>query len=426
MTRLTRTIRHAVMAGTFFVLAIGVDANRAWGQEPSPGHASLRVMNARALPAELAVQRVSLGEADDYKPCIVRLDNGELLVVAFHHYMVTSDSQDRVREDMILFRSHDGGRTWSASETLPILGREPYFSLTRQGTLFVTVHLLDNDVRNQLGYVHSFLHRSVDRGKSWETVKLAAEEVPDSPAQPPSWVHTSRNVLELADGTLIFGVSERGVGDYLWRSGDGGKSWDRTTRATFEGVDPTKLWWPFMAETLFWQARNGDLLGIFRVDQKLFPAIPGTKPPQSEVDQFERLMVFRSRDGGKSWNVDRPLGSYYGEMYPALLRLADGRLLLTFTVRAMRPPLGVHAVLGKELADGFEFDFDHDRIVIDEKTPTKQVSGGGFGPTVQLDDGTLVTAYSYRDASGKTQLEVARWRLPAKDSAREQTPTAGD
>ena len=103
-------------------------------------------------------------------------------------------------------------------------------------------------------------------------------------------------------------------------------------------------------------------------------------------------------------------------MYQAFLRLADGRLLLTFTVRALRPPLGVHAVLGKELPDGFQFDFDHDRIVIDQKTPVGKPSGGGFGPTVQLEDGTLVTSYSYPAAGGQTRLEVARWRLPTPGS----------
>ena len=91
----------------------------------------------------------------------------------------------------------------------------------------------------------------------------------------------------------------------------------------------------------------------------------------------------------------------------------DGRLVLQrATVRALRPPLGVHAVLGKEVPDGFRFDFEHDRLVIDQKTPVGNPSGGGFGPTVQLDDGTLVTSYSWRTADDQIQLEVARWRLP--------------
>ena len=193
---------------------------------------------------------------------------------------------------------------------------------------------------------------------------------------------------------------------------DGGKTWDRSLRCLFdENADPKKLWWPFTAETVFWQARNGDVLGIFRVDPKLVPPLPGSENPESKTDQSERLIVFRSRDGGEHWTLDKPLGSYYGEMYPAILRMSDGRLLLTFTVRAERTPLGVHAVLGQETEDGFEFDFQNDRIVIDAKTPAGLSSGGGFGSTVQLADGSLVTAYSYRGEDDATHLEVARWRL---------------
>jgi hypothetical protein len=50
--------------------------------------------------------------------------------------------------------------------------------------------------------------------------------------------------------------------------------------------------------------------------------------------------------------------------------------------------------------------------VIDRATPVGAISGGGFGNTVQLQDGSLMTAYSYRDARGLTHLETARYRLP--------------
>jgi hypothetical protein len=72
----------------------------------------------------------------------------------------------------------------------------------------------------------------------------------------------------------------------------------------------------------------------------------------------------------------------------------------------------VRAVLGVETDDGFEFDFVHDRIMLDTRTPVGKFQGGGFGPTVQLGDGTLVTSYSYRGTDDKTHLEVVRWHLP--------------
>ena len=103
------------------------------------------------------------------------------------------------------------------------------------------------------------------------------------------------------------------------------------------------------------------------------------------------------------------------------MRLRDGRLLFTFTLRAAvppnTPPPGVRAVLGREVPEGFQFDFRNDRIILDSKNPIGMLSGGGFGPTVQLEDGTLVTSYSYRTPDEKTHLEIVRWRLPEPAAA---------
>jgi hypothetical protein len=88
------------------------------------------------------------------------------------------------------------------------------------------------------------------------------------------------------------------------------------------------------------------------------------------------------------------------------------RLLLTFTVGDLNPPLGVRALLGAETDDRFEFDFAKDRLMLDTRTPVGKYQGGGFGPTVQLDDGLLVTSYSHQGDDDKTHLEVVRWKAP--------------
>ena len=54
---------------------------------------------------------------------------------------------------------------------------------------------------------------------------------------------------------------------------------------------------------------------------------------------------------------------------------------------------------------------DTDRLLLDTRTGSR-FQGGGFGPTVELDDGTLVTSCSWRGADGRTRIEVIRWRLP--------------
>ena len=131
-------------------------------------------------------------------------------------------------------------------------------------------------------------------------------------------------------------------------------------------------------------------------------------------DNGDRSILFVSDDDGKTWqknNVDGRFGTY-GEMYPRFLGLGDGRILLTFTVRSGSTDgylRGLRAILNSD--DGKTWDFTHDRIVIDAQNHGE--SGGGFGNTVELDDHTLVSCYSYRGNDGKTHVEAVRWKLPA-------------
>jgi len=368
----------------------------------------LSVRNAQTLPDQLPAERVALGRVGDYKPCIAKLPSGELLVVAFAQHEISRNPRV-LRENMLLFRSSDGGKTWGERKVLSLLGREPYFSVLKDGTLFITTHLLVPEERNELGYIHSYVHRSTDEGKTWTTLPIVAEDVPG--AAPKAWTHTSRNILELKNGSLVLGVSAGNSIDYLWRSQDQGETWDKSLACKVLGFDVTKQGFPWHAETVLWQAPNGDILGIVRGHSSVLPPLANTEVAKGD-DSVERISLFRSHDSGGTWTLEPELGNYYGEMYPSLLRLKDGRLLLTFTVRSLRPPLGVHAIFGKELPDGFQFDFEHDRVVISQKTPEGKPSGGGFGPTVQLEDNTLVTSYSYRGEDDKTHMEVVRWRLP--------------
>jgi hypothetical protein len=362
----------------------------------------IEIANPRSLSNQkLDAERIPLGEADDYKPCIARLPDGELLLTAFHQH---KRDGNKVMEQTLLFRSRDGGRTWSTAEKLDLLGREPYLTVLKDGTIFITGHLLQQDVRNEWGYTTGFLHRSTDRGKTWQTTRIESEVI-----KPKASNHTSRNVLELADGSLLLGVDYDGGGGpyFAWRSNDRGATWDKTQRC--EPRDFKSIYGFFGGETWLWQAHSGKVWALVRVDSNELP-IKG-RPIKAGNDQADHFILFSSSDGGKTFDRIRDFGDY-GEMYLSLLRLNDKRLLLTFTVRDLKPPLGVRALLGTETDDSFEFDFAHDRLQLDTKTPIGKPQGGGFGPTVQLDDDTLVTSYSYRDKDDKTHLEVVRWKGP--------------
>lgn len=351
-------------------------------------------------PTPVPCSRAALGVPDDYKPCLALLPGGELLLTAFHQHPAEGG---KVREQNLLFRSRDGGRTWSAPEALELLGREPYLTVLRDGTVFLTGHLLAQDARNRYGYTHGYLHRSTDGGKSWESTRVPSEGIKPGAAN-----HTSRNVLELADGTLLLGVDYDGGGGpyFIWRSADRGVTWDRTQRC--EPVGFRSQYGFFGGETWLWRCRSGKIVALARVDSGEIP-IEG-RPTTTKNDQDDHFTLWESADTGRTFRKTGDLGDY-GEMYMSLLRLREKRLLLTFTVRQRKPPLGVRALVGTERDDGFDFDFGHDRLLLDTKTGNRD-QGGGFGPTVQLRDGTLVTSCSYRGEDGKTHLEVIRWRLP--------------
>ena len=401
----TRHVRWALLV--LFACCFGK------GLEQAAQGQAIQVQDPKTLGVgELPAERIPLGVPGDYKPTIARLKSGVLVIVAFHTI------GGLAQEYTIWFRSEDGGRSWSKRKRVSMLGREPYLSTLSNGTLFSTSMRFKRslDSRNPDAYTSSYLYRSTDEGESWQATNISWKDLPGVAEN--SRVETSRNVLELADGTAVrLAMAGGGRGPhFLWRSKDQGQTWDKPLTAEFRGAKKNCLW-----ETVLWLAPSGDLLTLIRVHQNEWPLLPGAKErPPRKTDDDEHMIVYRSADGGRTWELDKPLGSYYGEHYPSVLRLADGRLLLTFTVRALRPPLGVRAVLGTQQHDGFQFDFGHDRLMLETKTPVGLVSGGGYGNTVQLDDGTLVTPYSYRTASGNVglHLEVVRWRLPAAEASK--------
>ncbi len=399
------TYAHPLCRSAAFVVAAACLSGIPLFASPAGPDNPIRVISAMTLTGDpIPAERVALGEDDDYKPNLGLMPDGELLLTAFHQHKKPGN---KVLEQTLLFRSRDSGKTWSKPEPLDLLGREPYLTVLRDGTIFITGHLLANDVRNRHGYIHGYVHRSTDRGKTWETIRIPSEDMRSKAAN-----HTSRNVLEMPDGTLYLGVDYDGGGGpyYFWRSKDKGKTWDKDRKC--EPVAFKSVYGFFGGETWLWPAHSGKIWALVRVDSNEYPI--KTRPKiKAGNDQSDHFVLYSSKDEGKTFQRVADFGDY-GEMYMSILRLQDRRLLLTFTVRDLHPPLGVRALVGAETDDGFQFDFAKDRLLLDTRTPIGKSQGGGFGPTVQLADGTLVTSYSYRGADDKTHLEVVRWKLSRK------------
>ena len=178
-------------------------------------------------------------------------------------------------------------------------------------------------------------------------------------------------------------------------------------KTTFEGFDCAAYEYSVLQEGIFFRTESGRLLLFARCDVRqmdLAAPIPGlpdmSSAGDSDSDHYDVEIVFESRDGGESW---QPVNGFpiLGCMYPSVCSLGGGRYLFTYTQRVPLADrhMGVYAFIMREGSDGtFETDVDRDLIVVDEKTPDFYDSGGGFGNTIALPDGSLLTPYSFLDA----------------------------
>ena len=380
----------------------------------------IHVLNPRALPeGSLPARRTALGVANDYKPWIARLSNGQLLIVAFCFSPV--EGVDGYMERAVFWRSRNKGRTWSArEERRDIHGREFALNVLHDGTILMPCHLLTRDLANKAKYTHSKLFRSTDQGVHWSEIRIGPDGFPGGANTATDWTTVQyRDPLRPGHWITRLGVSMQHGGEdagsvvRFWSSADSGASWDRTPHPDTDGWSDVD---GFFSQSTTYRNARGTLLHPVRVD-RTGPHwhIPGTPETlkQERGDNGDRMMLWASTDLGKTWRQRGEGGRFghYGEMYPRFVRLQDGRLLLTFTVRSNSTDghgLGLRAIISSD--DGETWDFRHDRLVLSDIN--HGASGGGFGNTIQLKDGTLVSVYSYRDEEGMTHVEALRWALP--------------
>ena len=138
---------------------------------------------------QLSAERMPIGILGDDKPTIIfsrsHTHGNQLFLFATHGYQFENS---KLEEEVILYTSLDQGETWSERQTLPILGGRPCPSITKRGTILITTRLLADDVRNALGYTHSYLYRSTDNLKTIEQIQINAEIFPQIAAEVPKSV----------------------------------------------------------------------------------------------------------------------------------------------------------------------------------------------------------------------------------------------
>jgi hypothetical protein len=329
-------------------------------------------------------------------PTLGRTRSGELLVV----YSGGREAHICPFGRVELMRSRDDGRSWSWPQILwdsPIDDRDSGVLATPQGSLLVTTF-------TSLAY-----QPLLEKAKGWPEDKLQR------------W--------RAAQGRLSAGERESLVGCWMLRSTDGGLSWSAPYRVPLnsphgpialsdgrllyagkrlweagrkvgvaESRDDGESWW-WLAEI---PARAGDtveqyheLHAVETSDHRIIVHIRNQNKAQ-----FGETLQCESADGGMTWSVPHSIGVW--GLPSHLLRLQDGRLLMTYGYR--RRPFGNQARIS---ADG-------GRTWSEAMTISDDGASGdlGYPSTVELPGGGLLTAwYELPGDSTKAVLRLARWSL---------------
>jgi len=192
------------------------------------------------------------------------------------------------------------------------------------------------------------------------------------------------DIMPLPDGTLGVMIYSSRCNFYV--SADGGLNW------TFRG--PLGIL-QIHNETTWLPLSNDRFLAVARTDDK------------------GHLEQFISTDQGRTWNYDQSLTE--DGYYPAgLTALTDGTILLTYGIR-LDSLFGIGARISHDQGK----TWSEPRVLVDledssnPQDPEVPVRDGGYPSSVQLADGTIVTAYYCKGVSAhqRYHMGVLRWTV---------------
>jgi hypothetical protein len=307
---------------------------------------------------------------------ILKLKNGNLLAIARG-----GDASVGERGMVEGLLSPDGGVSWTRPFTVAASGpdnRNIAAIELRDGTLLVCYMENDTYVNGRRSAEKAAekgaalrIVRSTDGGHTWSKPQPVDE--PGPPVRAPYG-----RMVELPDGTILMPVYQGGdPEDSSWvrRSHDGGETWTGITRIA-SGFN----------ETALMRLPSGKLIAMMRVDHRSRPASE-TKYQDSDTGKWvggRSVWQSDSLDGGYTWSEPKQITG--AEEHPAdLLLLKSGKILLTYGERMV--PRGVRGMISYD--EGETWDRKH----IITLAADSANNGCGYPSSVQLDDGTICTAF---------------------------------
>lgn len=244
---------------------------------------------------------------------------------------------------LLIHRSSDGGRTWQTHQGSD--GQSLYWLAGRGGQL-VSFSAEAGD--NATGPVT--IWSSDDGARTRQELAEIPIDFSDTPHANPFARHPEVGMHRTPDGMLFFGMNARtariefeenadGVnrwvrggdgsfGVYLWRSGDGGLTW--------QGPCTTPLVWG--TEGVITRLPSGRLLATIRYQRPILPDDPPdvmeiAHAPLDMAFPFKHVSLVESDDDGATWHSFRRLTTHFGQAWGAPTALADGTVLVTHDTR---------------------------------------------------------------------------------------------
>lgn len=310
-------------------------------------------------------------------PNLTKLPGGELAAAVYNHPSHGYGSNS----DVELWVSGDAGRNWVFRSRVSDHADNPNairmnhaVGLNAEGELVALVSGYQEGQR--LPFLPLQCCISSDQGRTWERSILDIDRVPFG------------DIFLVPDGRLVAsmyartGQKPRRRTCWIFFSEDGGRSWSSETR-----VADT-------SETHVIRCASGVWLAAGRT---------------SCIDSMDRVLphgsgelLFRSEDAGKTWSAGKPI-SPQGQENAHLLELNDGRLLCSFTSRIP----GLFGVVLRMSPDEGE-SWSYPVVLISMPARDWHKTDCGYPSSVQLNDGTVVTAYYF----GPKKPEWAAHGLP--------------
>ncbi len=236
---------------------------------------------------------------DDRDPSLARLEDGTLLMNWFALIAAVPPARgpwSGVR--LLLSRSVDSGRTWSAPERIDVKSQYSFacsspIRTLPDGSLLLPLYHEDEKV------AFGATIKSHDRGRTWEGLATIGQE---------SGIHldAETDVVALQDGRLLAALrSSRQKYLYSALSSDQGKTWSAPKSLGFSGHCP-----------YFLRHKSGVILLGCR-----------HTPPTSQIGSA--TAVHWSGDDGKTWNGPVIVDTH-GGAYPSMVELRDGEVYCVY------------------------------------------------------------------------------------------------